>query len=36
VSGGLRVADALGRLLSGTGLTFEVINDRTITIVRYA
>jgi iron complex outermembrane receptor protein len=36
VSGRLRVADALGRLLSGTGLTFEVINDPTITIVRDA
>jgi iron complex outermembrane receptor protein len=34
VSGQLRVIDALGRLLSGTGLTFEVINDRTISIVR--
>jgi len=36
VSGRLRVTDALGRLLSGTGLTFEVINDRTISIVRDA
>jgi iron complex outermembrane recepter protein len=36
VSGRLRVADALGRLLSGTGLSFEVINDRTISIVRDA
>ncbi len=36
ISGRLRVADALGRMLSGTGLTFEVINDRTITIVRDA
>lgn len=36
ISGRMRVADALGRLLSGTGLTFEVINDRTITIVRDA
>jgi iron complex outermembrane recepter protein len=36
VSGRLRVADALGRLLSGTGLTFEIINDRTISIVRDA
>jgi iron complex outermembrane receptor protein len=36
VAGRLRVADALGRLLSGTGLTFEVINDRTISIVRDA
>ncbi|HEX6639093.1 MAG TPA: TonB-dependent receptor [Steroidobacteraceae bacterium] len=34
IEGRLRVADALGRLLSGTGLTFEVINDRTISIVR--
>src|SRR5690348_12719054 len=34
VRGRLRVADALGRLLSGTGLTFEVINDRTISILR--
>src|SRR5262245_33128218 len=36
ISGRMRVADALGRLLSGTGLNFEVINDRTITIVRDA
>src|SRR5689334_448872 len=36
VSGRLRVVDALGRLLSGTGLTFDVINDRTISIVRDA
>jgi len=36
VSGRLRTIDALGRLLSGTGLTFEVINDRTISIVRDA
>ena len=36
VSGRLRVVDALGRLLSGTGLTFEIINDRTISIVRDA
>jgi outer membrane receptor protein involved in Fe transport len=36
VSGRLRVSDALGRMLSGTGLTFEVINDRTITILRDA
>jgi iron complex outermembrane recepter protein len=36
ISGRLRVADALGRMLTGTGLTFEVINDRTITIVRDA
>src|SRR6187402_3497389 len=34
VTGQFRVADALGRLLSGTGLTFEVINERTISIVR--
>jgi iron complex outermembrane receptor protein len=36
IAGRMRVADALGRLLSGTGLTFEIINDRTITIVRDA
>ena len=34
LNGRLRVADALGRMLSGTGLTFEVVNDRTISIVR--
>lgn len=34
INGRLRVADALGRMLSGTGLAFEVINDRTISIVR--
>jgi outer membrane receptor protein involved in Fe transport len=34
VYGSLRVTDALSRLLSGTGLTFEVINERTISIVR--
>lgn len=34
VSGRMRVADALGRLLTGTGLTFEVINERTISILR--
>jgi iron complex outermembrane receptor protein len=34
IEGRLRVSDALGKLLSGTGLTFEVINDRTISIVR--
>ena len=34
VSGRLRVADALGRLLAGTCLGFEVVNDRTISIVR--
>lgn len=34
VNGQLRVTDALGRLLNGTGLTFEVINDRTISILR--
>ena len=34
VSGNLRVTDALSRLLTGTGLTFEVINERTISIVR--
>jgi hypothetical protein len=34
VSGSLRVTDALSRLLNGTGLTFEVINERTISILR--
>jgi len=34
VSGQLRVADALGRMLAGTGLGFRVVNDRTISIVR--
>jgi iron complex outermembrane receptor protein len=34
INGRLRSLDALGRLLSGTGLTFEVINDRTISILR--
>ena len=34
VDGHLRVTDALGRLLNGTGLTFEVINERTISILR--
>jgi iron complex outermembrane receptor protein len=34
LSGHLRASDALTRMLSGTGLTFEVINDRTISIVR--
>jgi iron complex outermembrane recepter protein len=34
VSGSLRVTDALTRLLRGTGLTFEVINERTISILR--
>jgi iron complex outermembrane recepter protein len=34
VSGHLRVADALNRLLNGTGLSFEIINERTISIVR--
>src|SRR5688572_21126509 len=33
VTGRLRVADALGRMLTGTGLTFEIINARTISIV---
>jgi len=36
ISGRLRVVDALGRLLSGTGLTYEIINDRTISILRDA
>ncbi len=36
VTGRLRVVDALGRLLSGTGLTYEIINDRTISILRDA
>ncbi len=34
LAGSLRVAEALGRLLESTGLTFEVVNDRTISIVR--
>jgi len=34
VSGRLSTADALGQLLSGTGLTFETVNERTISIVR--
>jgi iron complex outermembrane receptor protein len=34
VNGRLRVTDALGRMLNGTGLTFEIINDRTISILR--
>jgi iron complex outermembrane receptor protein len=34
VSGRMRVTDALGRMLTGTGLTYEVINDRTISILR--
>src|ERR1041384_3316665 len=34
VSGQLRVSDALTLMLSGTGLTFEIINDRTISILR--
>src|SRR6476659_1308810 len=36
VAGQLRVVDALWRLLSGTGLTYEIINDRTISILRDA
>src|SRR5690349_24639938 len=32
VSGSLRVADALGRMLRCTGLAFEVVNERTISI----
>ncbi len=34
VSGSLGVADALGRMLKCTGLAFEVVNERTISIVR--
>jgi len=30
------VAEALDRLLEGTGLTYEIVNDRTISIVRRA
>jgi outer membrane receptor protein involved in Fe transport len=30
----MTVPDAMAQLLSGTGLTFEVINDRTISVVR--
>lgn len=36
VSGRLRVIDALGRMLSGTGLTYEIINDHTISVLRDA
>ena len=36
VSGTLPVAAALGQMLSGTGLKFEVVNERTISIVRDA
>src|SRR5690348_6103031 len=36
VAGRLRVVDALGRLLMGTGLTYEIINDHTISILRDA
>jgi len=34
ISGALPVAAALGQMLSGTGLRFEVVNERTISIVR--
>ncbi len=34
VNGRMRVTDALGRLLTGTGLTYEIINERTISILR--
>ncbi len=34
ISGSLRIADALGRLLACTGLSFAAVNDRTISIVR--
>src|SRR5687767_1745785 len=34
VTGRMRIADALGRLLTGTGLTFEIVNDRTISVLR--
>ena len=34
VSGRMRITDALGRLLTGTGLTYELVNDRTISILR--
>ena len=34
VTGQLRAVDALNRLLIGTGLTFVVVNDRTISIVK--
>jgi iron complex outermembrane recepter protein len=34
VNGRMRVTDALGRLLTGTGLTYELINERTISILR--
>jgi iron complex outermembrane receptor protein len=34
VSGRMRVKDALGRLLTGTGLTYEFINERTVSILR--
>ena len=36
VSGTLPVAAALGQMLNGTGLKFEVVNERTISIVRDA
>ena len=36
LSGRMNVPEAMGQLLSGTGLTFEVINDRTISVVRNA
>ncbi|HEV7606648.1 MAG TPA: TonB-dependent receptor [Steroidobacteraceae bacterium] len=34
ITGRMSVADALTRLLSGSGLTFEAINQRTISVVR--
>jgi iron complex outermembrane receptor protein len=34
VSGVMPIEQALARMLRGTGLTFEVVNDRTISIVR--
>jgi iron complex outermembrane receptor protein len=34
ISGRLPVSSALARMLSGTGLTFAVVNERTITIMR--
>lgn len=34
VTGRMRATDALGRLLTGTGLKYEVINARTISVLR--
>jgi iron complex outermembrane receptor protein len=34
VNGRMRVKDALGRLLTGTGLTYEIVNERTISVLR--